>query len=421
MVLINLILKSLRNRALTSFLTVVSIAFSIALLIGVERVRTGARESFSNTISQTDLVVGAKGGTVQLLLYSVFRLGSATDNVEYSSYEEIRRHPSVEWTIPFSLGDSYRGFRVVGTDENFYERYRFQRDRHIEFSEGRAASELFDVVLGSDVARDLQHKLGDQIALTHGVTDGFGIIQHSDKPFQVVGILKKTSTPVDRSVYITLEGMEAIHIDWSDGAPPMPGKETSPSQLKKEEIEVSQITSFLLRTKNRLETLLLQRTINDYKQEPLMAIIPAVTLNELWTSIGYAEQGLRLVSIFVLVVGFIGMLVSLYTSLESRRREMAILRAVGAGPRQILCLLVGESFLLTVLGIGFGTLLVYVLLKVLQPIIETQFGLFIPITAPTPVELIFVACAALFGLIVGLAPALKAYRNTLSDGLSVRF
>ena len=420
MILFSLAWKSLNNRKFTTILTVISIALSVGLLVGVERVRQGARESFSNTISQTDLIVGAKGGTVQLLLYSVFRIGSATNNIGYDTYLHFKNHAAVKWTIPYSLGDSHRGFRVVGTTEDFYKEFRYHTDRSIELAEGAPALGLFDVALGSEVANKLNYKLGDKVVLTHGVSESIGIINHTDKPFSVVGILKKTNTPVDRSVYITLQGMEAIHMDWQDGAAPLKGHEIPAASLNKDDIKINQITSFLLRTKNRIETLSLQREINIYADEPLMAIIPGVTLNELWTAVSYAETGLRVVAFFVVVVGFLGMLISLYTSLNERRREMAILRAVGAGPKTVVGLLVLESGLLGIFGALAGVMLVLALLELTQPLLESEFGLRLPLNAPTELELFYLVGVVAAGFLIGLVPAIKAYRNSLVDGLTIR-
>lgn len=420
MVLLSLAYHSLKNRKLTTGLTVFSIAISVALLIGVENVRVGARESFSNTISQTDLIVGARGGSLQLLLYAVFRMGSATNNISYATYQKFAHHPAIEWTIPYSLGDSHRGFRVVGTTGDFYTRYRYRRDRKIEIVEGKAPEDEFDVALGSDAAQALQYKLGDRVAVTHGVTSGKGLLQHDDKPFHVVGILAKTSTPVDRSLYITLEGMEAVHVDWADGAPPLPGEETPASRIKKEDVRIKQITAFLLRAKSRIDTLRLQREANTFEDEPLQAIIPGVALSELWRTIGYAEDALTVVTIFVIIVGLLGMLVSLYTSLNERRREMAILRAIGAGPRKVILLLVLESGLLSVAGSIAGVALVYALSFASQPVVEKHFGLYLPIEPLTMAGYIYLAAVVGGGLIIGFIPAVKAYRNALVDGLSVR-
>lgn len=416
---LKLAMKSLANRRLTSVLTLVSVALSVALLIGVERVRRAARDSFSNTISQTDLIVGAKGGTIQLLLYSVFRMGSATANVSYETYEKIKNRDDVAWTIPYSLGDSHRGFRVVGTTQDFYDRYKFRRDRSVEFESGKSPQGVFDVALGSGVAQKLGYKVGDRIVLAHGVAD-ITIQQHDDKPFTVTGILKQTATPIDRSLYITLEGMEAIHVDWQEGAPPVPGQEVPASALVGQKLEIKAITAFLVGMKSRIDTLRLQRELNTYADEPLMAIIPGVALSELWDGISYAEDGLRVVSAFVVIVGLIGMLVSIYNSLNERRREMAILRSVGAGPRLIFTLLVLESVLLTVAGAVAGTLAMYGALWALQGFIETHFGLFIQVRFLTTEEWIYLGAIFVLGLLLGAVPAWRAYRNTLYDGLTIR-
>lgn len=420
MVVLSLAYQSLKNRQLTSALTVLSIALSVTLLLGVEQVRVGARESFTNTISQTDLIVGARGGTLQLLLYAVFRIGTATNNISYESYAYFRSHPAVDWTIPYTLGDSHRGYRVVGTTEDFYTKYRYRRDRKVELAEGRIPAGVFDVALGSDVAVDLKYRVSDAVIITHGITHGAGLLRHEDKPFTVVGILRKTATPVDRSLYITPEGMEAIHLDWSQGAPPMPGEEIPAGKIKQEEIKIIQLTAFLLRAKSRIDTLRLQREVNTFADEPLMAIIPGVALSELWRTLSYAEEALRVVSLFVIIVGLLGMLVSLYTSLNERRREMAVLRAVGAGPSKIVLLLVLESGLLSLAGVLVGVLLVYALSFTAQPIIEQHFGLFMPIQALTLTGYLYLLAVIGAGLLIGFVPALKAYRNSLADGLTVR-
>ncbi|MYA34360.1 MAG: FtsX-like permease family protein [Gemmatimonadales bacterium] len=478
MLVFDLALKSLRNRAFSTSLTVGSIALSFALLIGVENVRVGMRESFSNTISQTDLIVGTKGGTIQLLLYSVFGMGAPTENVSWEAYRQWAEHPAVEWTIPYSLGDSHRGFRVVGTNEDFYRHYRYRGGQEIALAEGRANTDLYDVTLGADVAAELNYALGDEVSVTHGIGE-VGFVTHDHMPFTVVGILDKTFTPVDRALYVTLEGMEAIH--WEDGAPPASDDEhvhddeaeaapaddghahddeaeaapaddghahddeaeaapaddghvhddeaeAAPADdghvhaedISIEDVEISQVTSFFVGTTDRRDVLQLQRDINDFEDEPMMAVLPGVALNEMWQGLGYAETGLRLVAIFVVLVGLLGMLVSLYTSLNERRREMAILRAVGAGPSRILGLLVLESVCLAAAGALAGLALVYGLLAAGQSIVEAQVGLFIPIRPPGPVELLLLGAVVTAGFLMGFVPAFKAYRTALHDGLAVR-
>lgn len=443
MLVLDLALKSLRNRLLVTSLTVGSIALSVALLLGVEKTRTGMRESFSNTISQTDLIIGPKSGTIQLLLYSVFGMGSPTQNISWEAYEHWASHPAVDWTIPYALGDSHRGFRVIGTDENFYEHYRYRGGQPIEMAEGEPALGVYDVAIGSQVAEELGYGLGDEIAVTHGMG---GFIQHDETPFRISGILAPTLTPVDRAIYVTMEGVEAMHEGWDDGVPPAsamsfgggpPGEESgpdtaasvpddpahageSPEEHAAHAHEPTQVTAFFVGATNRRDVLSLQRDVNEWSEEPVMAVLPGLALSEMWDGLGYAEEGLRLLSIFVVIVGLLGMLVSLYTSLDARRREMAILRAVGAGPVRILSLLVLESALLATLGALLGVAVVYGGLSLAQPWVESQFGLFLPLTGLAPIEYVYLGAVVGAGVLIGFVPALKAYRTALHDGLAVR-
>ena len=413
-----LTLKSVQNRKLTSLLCVASIALSVALLLGVERIKNGARDGFTNTISQTDLIVGAKGGPLQLVLYTVFRIGSPTNNIRFSSYTKIKNLPEVDWTIPISLGDAYRGYRVVGTDENFFKHYRYRRNQKIEILDGKIPVGIFDVVLGYEVAQKFQDKTSDSIILSHGISEK-SFMNHSVTPFKVVGILNPTATPIDRSIFITLEGMEAMHFGWKNGVPEK-NSAVTPEKLKKENIHIGQITSFLLKTKNRIQTLKLQRKIDSFSEDPLMAVIPGLALHQLWKSLSYIENILYLISLCVLCVGLISVIVSLYTSLNERRREIAIFRALGAGPGKVMSLLLVESSLIVLAGTLIGTLLLYLCLFMVRPYLESNFSLYLPIQFLSSTELLYLGCIFLGGITAGFFPAIKAYRNSLQDGLTIQ-
>ncbi len=410
MLTLRLALRSLANRRLTTILTIASIALSVSLLVGVETVRRGIRESFAGTIRGTDLIVGARGGSQQLLLSSIFGLGAPAGSVTWGTYQRWSSHGAVDWTIPLALGDSYFGYRVVGTTDAFFEHYRFRNDGRPTLAPGgELPADDHDVVLGSEVAASRNLAVGDELAITHGLR-GTGIMDHDQHPFRVSGILLPTFTPIDRSLYVTLEGIDAMHEDFPGAPPPDPALTASGPLL----------SSFLVGTRNRIESLQLQREINTDTDEPLSAILPAVALTELWHTIGYAEDGARIITMAVVVVGLLGMLVALYSTLQERRREMAILRSLGAGPLRVAQLLVIESGVLAALGAIFGLIATYVILVIGRGMAERHFGIFIPITAPGRLEWIYVAGVVVAGILVGLIPAWRAYRNALQDGLVIR-
>jgi putative ABC transport system permease protein len=420
MFFLRLAAKSLWNRRVTSALTVLSVALSIALVLSVDRAKRASEEGFTSTISGTDLIVGARSGPLNLLLYTVFNMGNATNNISMETYQFFKGHPAVEWTIPYSLGDSHRGFRVVGTDDNFYEHYRFRKDRTIELAEGQRAQGIWDVVLGADVAKKLNYQLGQKVVIAHGVTKGEGILFHDDKPFRVSGILKKTGTALDRSLYITLAGLEAVHIDWQSGAQPTRESAIPQDQVRAEDLKTTQITSFFLRTKSRIETLRLQREINTYENEALLAIIPGVTLGELWRGLEFVEAVLFSIGWLVIFVGLISLLIALLTSLNERRREMAILRSLGASPLKLASLLVAESFLLSVLGVIAGVVLHVLSFWLLKGFLENQLGLYLTGAWIGPQGWMAMTLTVILGALIGLLPAMQAQKRALKDGLSVK-
>jgi putative ABC transport system permease protein len=420
MYLFRLALASLSNRRFTAFLTAFAIALSVCLLLAVERVRTEARTSFASTISGTDLIVGARSGSINLLLYSVFRIGNATNNIRWDSYEHFANNQRVKWAIPISLGDSHRGYRVMGTSSAYFEHYQFGRQQHLALAQGREfQTDPFEVVLGSEVAKALHYKLGDKLVLAHGVA-AISLVKHDDKPFTVVGILKPTGTPVDRTLHISLGGMEAIHIDWHNGAPARGSERISADQARNMDLEPKAITAFMLGLNSKISIFSLQREINEFRGEPMLAILPGVALQELWSLMGTAEKALFVISLFVVLTGLIGMLTAILTSLNERRREMAILRSVGARPWHVASLLILEAFALAVAGVVSGLALLYIGIFVAQDYVQNSYGLYLALSAPSQYEWTLLGGILAAALVMGVVPAWRAYRQSLADGLSIR-
>ncbi|MDX5405693.1 MAG: ABC transporter permease [Chromatiaceae bacterium] len=409
---------SLWNRRGTVLMTWLSLTISIALLLGIDHLRTEAKNSFTSTVSGTDLIVGARSGQLNLLLYSVFRIGNATANISWDSYQRLTRHPQVSWSIPVSLGDSHRGYRVMGTSTAYFEHYRYANAQPLALAQGEQFNGVFETVLGAEVAAKLGYQLGEQIVLSHGV-GAVSFSQHKDKPFTVVGILAPTGTPVDQTVHVSLEAIEAIHLDWQQGAP-MPGRQLSVEQVLAQDLTPKSITAAMVGLKSRMATFTVQRQINEFKAEPLTAILPGVALAELWQMLSMVENLLLLISVMVLLAALVGMMTTLLASMKERQREMAILRATGAHPWYLFVLIQLEVLLITVLAMLTAVLLLSGSLFLLQDSLAASYGLFIGLNVIKLTTLYWAAGIILLAMLLAVIPAVSAYRKALADGLTVR-
>jgi putative ABC transport system permease protein len=420
--LLGLAAASAWNRRGTLALIAASIALATLLLLTVERVRSDVRENFSRAVSGTDLVVGARTGAVQLMLYAVFRVGGASNNIRVESLAAIAQHRAVAWVVPLSLGDSHRGYPVLGTTPEYFERFRHGEREPLRFAQGTAFSGtldgLYGAVLGAEVARRLGYRLGERIVLAHGAGGALGA-EHADKPFGVVGILAPTGTPVDRTVHIDLKALEAIHLDWSGGAP-IKGLAIPHEQARKFDLQPKQVTAALVGLKGRAAVFAVQRFVNAYEGEPLMAVLPGVALDELWEVVGVGERALLLLAALVALVSLAGLVATVLAGLNERRRELALLRAVGAGPRHVLLLLAAEGTLVTLAGIALGVLATLILTAALGPWVQAQYGVALRLAAPTPSQAGLLAAVLVAGVLASLVPGWRAYRLSLADGLSPR-
>jgi putative ABC transport system permease protein len=411
-----LALRSLWNRRLAVGLTITAIALSTAMIIGVERIRSETRENFTSTIAGTDLIVGARTGPIALLLSSVFRIGDATSNLRWESYQKIARHPNVAWSIPLSLGDSHRGFRVLGTTNAYFDHFRYGDDNALQLVSGRTFVEPLDVVLGAAVASELGYRLNDQLTIAHGTRDD-GLSGHDELPFTVVGILASTGTPADRTVHVSLAGIEAIHTGWESGVP-VAGATLDTEHLHDADLEPEFITAFLLGLEQRSTALQFQRAINNFPDEPLLGILPGVALNELWSLFGTAELALVAVALMTVVTGLLGMVVGIFSTLNERRREMAVLRSVGARPLDIFSLLIAESGLIGLLGAAIGYLLLTAALQLANLGFAADMGLRLSAGTPSTREVMLLLAIMLAAVATGAIPAWRAYRLSLHDGLT---
>jgi putative ABC transport system permease protein len=447
--IIRLALKSLWYRRVATVLTIISISLSVALFVGVGKTKEATRDAFSGAISRVDLIVGPRTGTISLLLYSVFHVGNPTHNVSMKAVDFARRQPEVAWVVPYSLGDGFRGFPVIGTVPEFFERYKVRNGEDLRFLEGQSFKADGDAVIGSDVARTLGLKLGQKIVLSHGHTeDGDGFEKHEEHPFSIAGILRTTGTPVDKSVYVSLVGMAEIHRDLmtqekstheehasekehdhdddedqAQGHSDDHGHDHENSSFKTSDgkIAVTAVSGFFLGARNRMESLNLQRTLNTWQGDALLAVLPGMAMAELWKNLAIFENALSIVSFSVVIAGILGLFVSLYIISGQRQREMMVLRAVGAGPMTIFSLLAGEAIFLVLAGIGVGAGVMYGGLTLLAPWIEKRFSVTLFLSGPSTDDFIFASSMLVVGCIVGIVASFNAYRSAMHDGLGTRF
>ncbi|MCW5636249.1 MAG: ABC transporter permease [Rubrivivax sp.] len=420
--------QSAWNRRGTLALVMLSIALATALLLTLERLRTDIRTSFSQAVSGTDLVVGARTGPVQLMLHAVFRIGGATNAVKMESLKDIAAHRAVAWMVPLALGDSHRGYPVLGTSPEYFERFLYGDRQPLVLREGRAFAGtldgLYEAVLGAEVAEALGYRPGARITLAHGLQAAPGAsgalsAEHADKPFTVVGVLARTGTPVDRTVHVSLQAIEAIHLEWAGGAP-LPGVRIPAEAARKFDLEPKQVTAALVGLKNRVAVFNVQRFVAQYEGEPLLAVLPGVALDELWQAVGLGERALLAISALVALVSLASLVAVVLAGLNERRRELAVLRAVGAGPRHVLALLAAEGAWVTLAGALAGTAAAALAVWAAGPWLQAQFGITLQWAAPTAAQWGLFGAVLGAGMLASLVPGWRAYRLSLADGLSPR-
>lgn len=408
-------LSSLWSRRGSVMLTLASLTISMAIVIGVEHVRDQAENSFVRTVSGVDLLVGARTSQINLLLYSVFRIGNPTNNIQWQSYEDIDARSEVAWSIPFSLGDSHRGYRVLGTTGDYFEHFRYGDEEVLRFAEGEEFTTPLHAVLGSEVANTLGYELGQEIVLSHGIGNT-SFVNHDNLPFTVVGILAPTGTPVDRTIHVSLQGIEAIHLGWQNGVQ-VSAFSPDADDPRLTELQPTQITAILLGLESPMAVFGLQRAINNYPSEPLTAILPAVALGELWQIIGTLENLLQVISILVLTASLLGLSTMLLSSLRERRRELALYRAIGAHPSFIIWLIELEGLAMVAMATLLGYLVVVLGFSLTQDWLSESYALVIDAWPSSTGTWLYIAGAILATALLILIPAFIAYRRSLGHAL----
>ena len=400
-----------------------SVSVSVLILLGVQQLRHDARQSFTQALSGVDLIVGPRGSASELMLYSVFQVGRPSRNMAHEAYVALRALPQVRWAVPVQLGDTYRGFPVLGTTPELFEVFQTQGAR-LQWAQGRPfadpqadAGAVVEAVLGAQVAARHGLSVGDRLVLTHGRSDGLAP-DHADQPFTVVGVLQATGAPIDRNVIISLQGFEALHQGM--GAPGLPwlgGAGAVPTVAERAALVPRELTAVWVGLHARTEVFSARRGIERLPQDSLMAVLPGVALDELWQVVKLAENALLAIGVLVAVSGMLSVAAVLMVGLSARRKELAVLRALGATPLALLGLVWLEALGVCLLGMLGGLVLHGLGLWALQDLLRTELGIAVQWGWPTAEVAWSLAGLVLAAWLAASVPALRAYRLSLVDGL----
>ena len=472
MIKFTLVFQSLLNRWLSCLLIILTLAFSISLYFTVSRIQESVKASFKSTVSGVDSIVAARGGNLQILLNSVFLIGEPSAPIQWNTYQDIANNNKIKWAVPISLGDSHKGYRVIGTTNNYFKQIKYSSRKNIEFLTGNSFNDVFDVVLGSVVASKLNYNIGEEIAITHGLSDvgevhtftseknakhddhddhakheeDEGHDDHEDHAkhddhddhakheedegrddhaghdhenlgFKVSGILKPTGTPIDNAVYVSLAGIEAMHTGWIGNQKVI---DVSLEQIMEKELRPKTISAIFLSLNNRTQIFQFQRDVINYKEEAISSVMPGITLSRLWMLTGNVDKAFKIITFFIIIIALLGMIAMTIAGLSSRRREMAILRSVGASPVNIVSLLLVESIIISIISCILGYILMVVIFSLGKDYLQNNYGIFIDSFSIKNYDLQIVITIVFAALIATIVPAIQIYKNTVRDGLSVK-
>jgi len=450
--LMKIVMKNMRQRALATWLTGTSVALGVALAIAIILIKQGVQQRFEQGTVGYEMVVGAKGSPLQLVLNTVYNLDISPGNISWKLFEQLRADPRVKLAVPFSVGDNFHGFRIVGTTDAFFKDFEFEPGHKPELAAGRVftfteaalksafqeaeqrakerearergeevkpapapegtpANRPFEAVIGSIVARETGLQTGQTFIAAHGVQPSAEAKEHTENPWTVVGILAPTRTAADRAIYINLDSF--YHIEGHELREP-----TAPAKVeeKDNDPDPGQVSSIVLKLRSPIHAFPLYRQIND--RQDAMAAFPAAEIRKLFDIVGNIDRLLFAQAILVLVVAGVAIAVSIYNSMSERRREIAILRALGARRATIFSIVLLEAMTICVMGAAAGLLGGHLVVAAANGALYRASGVVIPAFHIQALEWYILSIAVILGAISGIGPAWGAYRTDVAKNLA---
>ena len=430
--------SNLKDKPLTSFLSILLMSLGIGIISLLLLAGKQIEEKFTRNVVGIDMVIGAKGSPLQLILSSIYQIDAPTGNISMEEANRLTRSPLVKSVIPLSMGDSYQGYRIVGSNQKYLEHFEAQ------FSEGKAFTQAMEIVLGTKVAKNLGLKVGDSFASQHGFNEEGEA--HEEKKFKVVGILKTTNSVLDQIMVTPLESVWAVHNEHNEeeegkGAnalklleEPSVGADlrvvgadlrVSPHVEKGEHVgspqqgspqQEQQITSMLVKFRNPAMGMMMARSIN--LNSTMQTATPAIEINRLFALMGFGIDALKLIALVIIIVSGLSVFVSLYNSLKERKYEMALMLSMGASRTKLFFLLLLEGLIISVIGFVVGIFLSRLGLWIMSENVEQNFHYDFNVLSLLTEEFWLFLGALFIGLLAAAIPSLGIYKIDISRTLA---
>ncbi|MBU6220371.1 MAG: FtsX-like permease family protein [Bacteroidetes bacterium] len=431
MSILHLSWKNILNKPLNLVLNLVLFALGVGLISLLLLVNVQLEDKFEKNFAGIDLVIGAKGSPLQLILSSLYHLDAPTGNMPVSEAKAFLnpKHPIFKSAIPLSLGDSHRGYRIVGTNTGFIDLYA------AKFADGKLFEENMEVVVGATVAKNLNIKIADEFKSSHGLIEDENLVHEDAAPFKVVGILEKTGSVIDQLIVTKTQSIWAVHDEHDHEAEESAEHDEAAHDHEHEEAEHEHdeaehsedlpltsygdksITSLLVKFKGRnIQALNMARNINENTN--FQAATPAIEINRLYTLLGVGEEALKAMALLIIFVSGLSIFISLFGSLRERKYELAVMRTLGARPGFLFQLIIFEGIIIAVLGYFCGIALSHGSMVLLADFLEKSYRYDFSAAIFLKEEIYIFGGSLVIGIIAAIIPAFQASKTDIHATLA---
>ena len=383
--------QNLKAKPLQTSLSLALLAFGVGMVSLMLLTEKQVNDAFERNIKDIDLVLGAKGSPLQLILANVYHIDAPTGNILQREAQKVLKHPYIASGIPLAYGDNHEGYRIVGTEHSYVEHYG------ATLSEGALWNAPYEVTAGSRVAQNLGLQIGDTFYSAHGLKDQTDI--HTNKTFTVVGILEPSGSVIDQLLLTPMESIWQVHAEEGEVS----------------DLATREITAMLLKKRNPLAVLTIPNTL---RETNMQVALPAIEVNRMTQQFGLGTSALRAIAMLIMALSFASIFISVLDNIRARRHELALMRTLGGTPSTLYRLLLLEGGLLSIAGTALGLALSRIGMVVLGQVVESQFHYDLGVLTVLPSEWMLSGAAILVGLMASAIPARRSLKLDISRTLS---